>query len=74
LTGLYVLSAEQGSRIGTALLEVAVAHGARELWVYAEHPGARAFYERHGWVPDGEPEVIGEDWAISAPALRYVLP
>ena len=73
LTGLYVRPEAQGDGIGTALLEVAVAHGARELWVYAGATQARAFYERHGWVAAGEPEVTDEAWALPVPALRYVL-
>lgn len=73
LSGLYVLPDAQGRGIGSALLEIAVAHGARQLWVYAEHPQARAFYERHGWRPAGEPEVSDDEWSLPRPALRYVL-
>jgi GNAT superfamily N-acetyltransferase len=73
LTGLYVLPEAQNAGIGAALLAEAVEGGARELWVYADHPQARAFYERHGWRVAGEPAVSDEDWALPVPALRYVL-
>jgi GNAT superfamily N-acetyltransferase len=74
LTGLYVHPDAQGDGLGTDLLAVAVEQGARELWVYAEHPQARGFYERRGWRPAGEPEVSDDAWSLPAPALRYVRP
>jgi GNAT superfamily N-acetyltransferase len=54
LAALYVLPGAQGQRIGSALLEVAVDHGARRLEVYADNAGGRRFYERHGWVLEDE--------------------
>jgi ribosomal protein S18 acetylase RimI-like enzyme len=61
-----------GRGVGGALLDHAVATfraaGFREatLWVVGDNPGARRFYERAGWRPDGntrrEPLAVeGED-------------
>jgi putative acetyltransferase len=55
---LYVDPVAQGAGVGTALLRHAEEHGARELRVLAENEAARAFYEHHGWVVDGE----GDPW------------
>jgi GNAT superfamily N-acetyltransferase len=63
----------QGARIGTALLDVAAGHGARELWVYQDNPGARGFYERQGWTLVPDSAEVGEDWVPVAPAVRYRL-
>ncbi|MEA2171065.1 MAG: hypothetical protein QOF76_4365 [Solirubrobacteraceae bacterium] len=72
LAALYVLPGAQGRRIGTALLDFAVGHGARELWVYEDHPRARAFYAREGWVAEPETLTVDPDWSPPlAPALRY---
>ncbi len=73
LTGLYVLPEEAGVGIGTRLLKAAVADGARQLWVYADNPGARRFYERHGWSAEPDSLHVGDGWALKAPALRYRL-
>ena len=73
LAGLYVHPDAQGRGIGSELLDTAVAAGARELWVYEDHPTARAFYERRGWVAEPETTHVGEDWALPRPALRYRL-
>jgi GNAT superfamily N-acetyltransferase len=54
LAVLYVLPGAQGQGIGSALLSVAVEHGARRLAVYADNDGGRRFYERHGWVLEDE--------------------
>ena len=49
-----------GQGVGLALLERAVAEfragGLREatLWVVSDNSGARRFYERAGWRPDGD--------------------
>ena len=74
LAGLYVVPEEQGRGLGHALLELAVAHGARELWVYAEHAAARRFYERHGWVGEPDTAYVDDSWALRRPAMRYRLP
>jgi len=73
LRELYVLPDARGTGAGKALLEVAVAHGARQLWVYEDNPAARAFYERHGWVAEPGSAYADPQWAIVEPAVRYRL-
>ena len=52
---LYVDSFFSGRGIGGALLEFAAAHtGANRLWVLEKNRNARAFYEKHGFLPTGE--------------------
>lgn len=54
LYSLYVLSALHGSGAGQALLEAVLpADVPAQLWVAAENPRARRFYERNGFTPDG---------------------
>ncbi|GAA4527390.1 hypothetical protein GCM10023160_23560 [Brachybacterium paraconglomeratum] len=54
LYSLYVLSAHHGSGAGQALLEAVLpADVPAQLWVAAENPRARRFYERNGFTPDG---------------------
>ena len=71
LAGLYVLPGSAGRGIGSALLDLAVAAGARTLWVYEEHHPARRFYERRGWVGEPETAHVDEGWALRRPAMRY---
>jgi GNAT superfamily N-acetyltransferase len=64
LRTLYVVPAHQGSGIGTALhdhaLERLRALGAAEakLWTLEGNTGARRFYERRGWMLNGETRVV----------------
>ncbi|QFZ18226.1 GNAT family N-acetyltransferase [Saccharothrix syringae] len=54
LQAVYVDPARWGSGIGFALLGAALADaGPVVLWVLADNPGARRFYERAGFAPDG---------------------
>ena len=39
------------------------------LWVMAENVAARAFYERHGWEPDGKTSDLC--LGITIPSVRY---
>jgi ribosomal protein S18 acetylase RimI-like enzyme len=70
---LYVHPDAQGLGLGRALLEAATerlrAAGHREatLWVFAANTGARGFYERLGWRPDGGTRV---EEAYGEPELR----
>ncbi|WP_211193911.1 GNAT family N-acetyltransferase [Pyxidicoccus fallax] len=51
LDQLYVLPAHQGSGIGSTLLGIATQrHPRLQLWTFQRNEGARAFYERHGFV------------------------
>ncbi|MGN7186330.1 N-acetyltransferase family protein [Microbacterium enclense] len=53
LYALYVIAAHHGTGVGAALLDAALGSGAASLWVLADNPRARAFYGKHGFVPDG---------------------
>ena len=77
LYAIYVDPSYWGSGAGPALMEAAVvrlrAAGFEEaiLWVLADNPRARAFYERHGWRVDGERrEEIG---GVDVLEVRYRL-
>lgn len=51
---LYVLASWHGSGIGQQLLDAVLPDAApAELWVAADNPRARRFYERNGFAPDG---------------------
>jgi ribosomal protein S18 acetylase RimI-like enzyme len=76
LYAIYVLPCAHGSGVGPALLEAATAALARGwdeaiLWVATENPRARRFYERHGWVVDGER--LDTIAGASVPETRYRL-
>lgn len=70
---LYVEPGAQGGGVGRRLLEEAVAwlraQGLDEatLWVFEPNRRARAFYARHGWLPDGGTRVEPE---FGVPELR----
>ncbi|MFI6349210.1 GNAT family N-acetyltransferase [Streptomyces sp. NPDC050560] len=76
LLALYAAPDRLRAGTGTALLRHALA-AARErsydalvLWVIAANTGARRFYERHGFAPDG----AASDWLVdgtAVPELRY---
>lgn len=54
LSCLYVLSAHHGSEAGQALLDAVLPPATpAQLWVAADNPRARRFYERNGFTPDG---------------------
>jgi len=56
---IYAVPEAWGTGVGHALMAAAVealrARGYADaiLWVLADNPRARAFYEREGWAPDG---------------------
>jgi ribosomal protein S18 acetylase RimI-like enzyme len=55
---LYVHPDTWGTGVGSRLLttaaeHLATAHTGATLWVLERNERARAFYERHGWRPDG---------------------
>jgi GNAT superfamily N-acetyltransferase len=81
LASLFVLPDIQGSGVGSALHDAALAaqadYGAEvcRLWVLSENREARTFYERRGWSPDGReqeaqfppfPRELGYSIAITA--------
>jgi ribosomal protein S18 acetylase RimI-like enzyme len=74
LYAIYVVPEAQGSGAGPALMEAAVESlGERWdeaiLWVATENPRARRFYEREGWVADGER--VDESFGAAVPETRY---
>jgi GNAT superfamily N-acetyltransferase len=73
---LYALPEAWGKGVGHALMEACVA-ALRErgyadaiLWVLAENPRARAFYEREGWTLDGG-EKTDTFLGVGVRELRY---
>ena len=69
LYAIYVLAAFYGSGAGAALLDAAIGRDAASLWVLEDNPRARAFYARHGFVPDG---AVKDDDRFGPVALREV--
>ncbi len=73
---LYIEPDRVGTGVGRALLEEVmasmVAGGAGEavLWVFADNPRTRRFYERAGWTADGatQVEVMG---GVAPQQVRY---
>jgi RimJ/RimL family protein N-acetyltransferase len=80
---IYVAAEHWSTRAGHALMRAAVDHladhGVDEirLWVLADNPRARRFYERFGYVADGETRIedIAADYPDARPVeeLRYTL-
>jgi GNAT superfamily N-acetyltransferase len=74
LTSLYVEPGAQGAGVGGRLLDDAQerlragGHAVAWLWVFVANAEGRAFYERRGWRPVGDP-VRAEHWV--GEALRY---
>lgn len=73
---IYVDAGCWGRGVGAALLEAAceslraAGFRAARLWVLAENVQARAFYGRHGWVPDGSEQ--HEDFSgVMLTEVRY---
>jgi ribosomal protein S18 acetylase RimI-like enzyme len=63
---LYVDPATQGQGVGRTLLDEAdrrfrdAGLAQATLWVFAANTAARAFYQQHGWQPDGGQRVEPE--------------
>jgi len=54
LEALYVRESWYGTGVADDLVHAALDPAIPcRLWVFADAPRARAFYRRHGWVPDG---------------------
>jgi GNAT superfamily N-acetyltransferase len=77
LVAIYVDPPRWGQGIGTALLREALARTARQgkteisLWTLSGNDAAQAFYERHGFAPDGAEQIHP---VARAPALRMRRP
>jgi ribosomal protein S18 acetylase RimI-like enzyme len=76
LYGIYVAPEAWGTGAGSALIRAAAdelrAHGLEDavLWVLADNPRARRFYEREGWATDGARRT-GEHLGVRTEELRY---
>ncbi|MFG1912744.1 GNAT family N-acetyltransferase [Kribbella sp. NPDC048928] len=53
LEAIYTRQAFWSTGLGGRLLDVAVGKQAAFLWVFEDNERARAFYQRHGFEPDG---------------------
>ncbi len=73
LYSIYTLAATYGSGLGKALLETAIGHAEAYLWVLEGNPRATAFYQKHGFQPDGRTAVLPPEWE-SLPELRMARP
>ncbi len=55
---LYVYASDHGTGAGRALLEAVIEPAeSAVLWVADPNPRAQAFYQKHGFVPDGTVQV-----------------
>ena len=75
LYAIYVAPEAWSTGAGRALIETAEAKLVEEydeatLWVLADNPRARRFYERAGWAPDGAAK-SEERWGVRAGEVRY---
>ena len=67
---LYLLPDARRSGLGSTLLRDAQSRQDRlELWCFAQNAPARAFYEKHGFVPLYETDGAGNE--AGAPDVRY---
>ncbi|MGW1468072.1 N-acetyltransferase family protein [Streptomyces sp. NPDC002308] len=77
LDAIYVRPDRTGAGTGGALLAEVMARAAADgfptlaLWVLRENTGARRFYERAGFAPDGAEEDF-EAGGLMVPEVRYV--
>ena len=69
LYALYVLPERWGSGVGQVLWDAALPF--TSLWVLADNPRARAFYERNGFRRDGRTMPVG--FVEGVDEVRYVL-
>ena len=76
LYAIYVLPEIHGRGVGRALMAETVSRlrgagfGEAVLWVFADNPRTRRFYEHVGWRTDGGKK--DEEWlGTTAPAVRY---
>jgi GNAT superfamily N-acetyltransferase len=76
LYAIYALPESWGAGAGPALIEAAAdalrraGYTSAVLWVLADNPRARRFYEREGWALDGQ-ERRGEHLGVETHEVRY---
>jgi GNAT superfamily N-acetyltransferase len=79
LYALYVRPDAVGTGVGRALMDAVLARAAGPgaarmlLWVLADNTRARRFYERAGFLPDGEEQTDTYD-GVPAREVRYARP
>jgi RimJ/RimL family protein N-acetyltransferase len=83
ILAIYVVPEQWSAGVGAALMRAGlnylVGQGLTEvrLWVIADNPRARRFYERFGYIADGgsRMEPVGPDYPDAAPIehVRYTL-
>ncbi len=79
---IYLLREVQGTGVGAALMDAALAALAADgcaratLWVLATNDLARSFYERGGWRPDGTERIerVRDDAPVAELRYRRPLP
>ena len=77
LYAIYVEPSAQRTGAGLALIDAGVAALSERwneaiLWVATENPRARRFYERYGWIADGE-RIDTSFPGAAVPEVRYRL-
>jgi len=60
LYDLVVIAEQRGSGVADLLMRSAIADRPAELWVIEENARARAFYQRHGFQPNGDVLTVDE--------------
>ena len=70
LWAINVLATAHGTGLGNQLILELMGDGAASLWVAEGNARARAFYARHGFVPDGSSQVRGETEAAEVRLVR----
>jgi RimJ/RimL family protein N-acetyltransferase len=83
ILAIYVVPEQWSAGVGPALLRAGIDHlvsygvGEIRLWVIADNPRARRFYERSGFVADGGSRLVpvGADYPDARPVehIRYTL-
>ncbi len=83
ILAIYVVPEHWSAGVGPALLRAGIDHLVRNglseirLWVIADNPRARRFYERFGFVADGGSRLVpvGADYPDATPIehVRYTL-
>lgn len=80
IRALYVERAVQGTGVGAALMNRALAglaaagHREATLWVLATNALGRAFYDRGGWAPDGATQEDEHEGSAPLPEIRLRRP
>jgi GNAT superfamily N-acetyltransferase len=69
LYAIYVRKPWWGTGLADRLLDVAIGNQPASLWVFETNVRARAFYARHGFVPDGARK---DEPRFGVPEIRMV--